>query len=102
MPAITGFGFTVGELVGVAGKLAASPTDSPSISATYVWVAGANQYAIASSREMFGSNAYVSPAATTSWRMFQIASRSASIAGRIFIPANESMANLILSMQRVV
>src|SRR5262245_35464215 len=36
---------------------------------------------------MFGSNAYVSPAATTSWKMFQIASQSASVAGRIFILA---------------
>src|SRR6266446_4942016 len=59
-------------------------------SAAYVCVPGANQYASASSREMFGSNAYVSPAATTSWKMFQIASRSASVAGRIFIAANRN------------
>src|SRR4029077_8835400 len=42
------------------------------------------------SREMLGSNAYVSPAATTSRKMFQIASRSASVAGRIFIAANRN------------
>src|SRR5438876_9646149 len=39
---------------------------------------------------MFGSNAYVS-AATTTWRkIFQIASRSASVAGRIFIDAKQN------------
>src|SRR5215470_2811942 len=56
-------------------------------SATYVCASDANQYAKASSREMWGSKAYVSPSATTSWKMFQIALRSASVAGRIFILA---------------
>src|SRR5258705_13430222 len=77
----------VGEAVCFSGTETPSPTASPS--ATYVRVPEANQYASASSREMFGSNAYVSPAATTSWKMCQIASRSASVAGRIFIAANE-------------
>ena len=48
------------------GKLSTLPLQIPFTSATYVCVPGANQYASASSREMFGSNAYVSPAATTS------------------------------------
>src|SRR5882672_11317859 len=78
----------VGEAVCFSGTETPSPTASPS--ATYVHVPEANQYASASSREMFGSNAYVSPAATTSWKMFQIASRSASVAGRIFIAANRN------------
>src|SRR4030095_12721844 len=38
---------------------------------------------------MFGSNAYVSPATTTSRKMCQIASRSASVALRIFIAVKQ-------------
>ena len=88
MPAVTWFGFAVGDDA-VPGKLSASPQIRGHIPCMYVCVPGANQYASASSREMFGSNAYVSPAATTSWKMFQIASRSASVAGRIFTIAKE-------------
>src|SRR5215211_1373751 len=71
-------------------KIQVPATPKAGCSATYVYVPGANQYASASSREMFGSNAYVSPVATTWWKMFQIASRSASVARRIVIAANRT------------
>src|SRR6476646_227451 len=87
----------VGQTVGFSGT--ATPSPAASSTATYVCVPGANQYGSASSREMFGSNAYVSPAATTSWKMFQIGSQSASVAGRIFIAAKKIVGQPLRSAQ---
>src|SRR5215470_18605220 len=56
----------------------------PSRSATKHRAGGCNQYESASSRGVSASNTYVSPDATTAWKMSQIASLSESDARRMF------------------
>src|SRR5438094_2618317 len=59
------------------------PTMYPLLSETFVRVFALNQYLKESWRDIPGSKAYVSPAAITSRKISQIASRSAAVASRI-------------------